>query len=737
MEGVVVQRADGSIVFANSAAERILGLSLDQLAGRTSLDPDWRAEREDGSPFPGNEHPAMVALATGASVRNVFMSVHKPDGTRALIQVNAEPVFEPGAPTPGHVVATFVDVSEQRASEHRARVLAETVADLYNHAPCGYHSLDKNGLFSQINDTELEWLGVSRDDVIGKRSPMEFMTPEGRLAFERRFAQFLEQGSAKELEFEFLRPDGGIRTVSMSATMVRNEAGEFVASRTVLYDISELVRLRNELVRQHAREQQVLLENELVAVARLRNRVFVWANLATSRLFGYEPGQMVGLSVDALHSDGSATLASGEPMYPGSHQRTQTEMLRSDGTQIWVDVYEAPLGESGEVLALFVDLTPIRAAQSRLVAAQRMESVGRLTGGVAHEFNNKLQTILGSTELALMDVPEGGSVQRDLLQIRTAGRQAAAITQQLMAYARMQPSAPTTMNLPDAIAATLALVSPSVPAGIHVTTVLPRDTWPVLMDQGQFTDAITALLLNAADAIDGTGRIVIETRNVHVDTVGNDGSPDARPGDFVAVSVRDTGRGMTPEVAARAFEPFFTTKKFGTNSGLGLSTVYGTITQHNGWVRIVSAPDQGCEVTMFIPRQAAAVATSRSAARLDPRAALLVEDDPGVQMIAKAMLRRLGFEALVASTAEDGAALFKASATPVGLLLSDVVLPGMSGVELADTLRAEDPDLAVVLMSAYSADSLADRDPQMERFVLLPKPFTLEALADALARTQH
>ena len=144
--------------------------------------------------------------------------------------------------------------------------------------------------------------------------------------------------------------------------------------------------------------------------------------------------------------------------------------------------------------------------QPRLVAPQRMESVGRLTGGVAHEFNNKLQTILGSTELALMDVPEGGSVQRDLLQIRTAGRQAAAITQQLMAYARMQPSAPTTMNLPDAIAATLALVSPSVPAGIHVTTVLPRDTWPVLMDQGQFTDAITALLLNAADAIDAGAR---------------------------------------------------------------------------------------------------------------------------------------------------------------------------------------------------------------------------------------
>ena len=730
VEGVVVQRADGSIVFANAAAERILGLPLDQLTGRTSVDPRWRAEHEDGSPFPGSEHPAMKALATGTSVRQVLMSVHKPDGTRALLEVNAEPVFESGASAPAHVVATFVDVSERRANEDHVRVLAQTVSDLYNQAPCGYHSLDRNGLYTQINDTEVEWLGVPRESLLGKRSPTEFMTPESRARVERRFPMFMELGVVAEMELEFLRPGGGIRTVSLSATAIRNAAGEYVASRTVLYDISELVRLRTELVHQHEREQQVMLENELVAVARLRDRVFVWANGAMGRLFGYEPAQMVGLSVEALHSGGTATLPSGEPMYVGSRQRTQAEMKRSDGAHLWVDVYEAPVGDSGDVIALYADLTPIREAQSRRLAGQRMESVGRLAGGVAHEFNNKLQTILGGAELALMEVPDGSSLQRDLLHIQAAARHAAAITQQLMAYARKQPSTPTTMNLADAVAAALALVAPSVPATIHVTTTLSVDTWPVLMDQGQFTDVMTALMLNACEAIEGTGHIAVETRNVHVDTVGSDTFPDARPGDFVAVSVRDSGRGMTPEVAARAFEPFFTTKRFGTNSGLGLSTVYGTIAQHKGWVRIVSAPTQGCEVTMFIPRQAAGAGP-------DSRTVLLVEDDAGVQMIAKAMLRRLGFDALVASTAEDGAALFRASATPVGLLLSDVVLPGMSGVELADALREEHPDLGVVLMSAYSAEALADRDPHMERFVLLPKPFTLDALADALARTRH
>lgn len=737
VEGVVVQQRDGTIVFANTAAQRILGLPLDQLTGRASVDPEWRAEHEDGSPFPGGEHPAMVALATGTSVRGVFMSVHRPDGTRALLEVNAEPVFEPGAASPAHVVTTFVDVSERRANDARTRALADTVSDLYNRAPCGYHSIDRSGLYTQVNDTELEWLGVTRESLIGKRAPTEFLTPQCRARAERQLTIFMEHGVIAEMELEFLRPGGGVRTVSLSATAVRNEAGEFIESRSVLYDISELVRLRAELMREHAREQQVMLENELVAVARLRDRVFVWANGAMGRLFGYEPGQIVGLPVDALHSGGAARLASGEAMYLGARQRTQAEMVRHDGTHMWVDVYEAPIGDSGDVLALFADLTPIRDAQSRLLSAQRMESVGRLAGGVAHEFNNKLQTILGGAELALMEVPAGGALERELREIQKAARHAAAITQQLMVYARKQPSAPTTMNLAEAITATLALVAPSVPAAIQVTTFLPPGAWPVLMDQGQFTDALTALILNSCEAIDGAGRITVETRNVHIDTVDTDASPDARPGDFVAVTVRDNGRGMTTEVAARAFEPFFTTKKFGANSGLGLSTVYGTIAQHQGWVRVVSAPTQGCEVTMFIPRQVPAVTAGRSGAPLDSRTVLLVEDDVGVQMIAKAMLRRLGFEALAASTAEDGAALFKASATPIGLLLSDVVLPGMSGVELADALREEQPDMGVVLMSAYSAEALADRDPNMERFVLLPKPFTLDALEAALARSRH
>lgn len=739
VEGVVIQRQDGTIVFANPAAERVLGLQFDQLTGRTSIDPRWRAEHEDGSPFPGDTHPSMVTLGTGRAVRNVFMSVRRPDETRALIEVNAEPVFQAGSPRPTHVVATFIDVSERRADELRIRTLADTVSDLYNNAPCGYHSIDADGRYLQINDTELEWLGTTREAVLGRLGPVDFMTPESRARVENMLSVFVARGTLSELEVEFIGPGGQVRTVSVSATAVRNAAGEFVMSRSVAYDISELVRLRNQLLEQHARDQQVMLENELVAVARLRAGTIVWANAAIGRLFGYEPEQLVGTPIDALHVGGRPSLPSGGQLYDGSRQRVQTEMLRRDGARLWVDVYEAPIGDSGEVLALFGDLTPIRNAEARLVAAQRMESVGRLAGGVAHEFNNKLQAILGGVDLALMDVQASGPVARELREIQTAARHAATITQQLMAYARKRPSAPAAMDLNAAVDATLALVEPSIPPTIRVSTDLAPDTWPVMMDQAQFTDVLGALLLNAREAIDTTGRIEVETRNVHVDAEEASALPDARPGDYAVVVVRDTGRGMTPEVAAHAFDPFFTTKRFGQNSGLGLSTVYGSVTQHQGWVRLSTQPGAGCEMTVFLPRTgetgAPAAPVRRHATEL--RTVLLVEDDPGVRTIARAMLRRLGYDVLVASTAEDARALALASAATIDLLLSDVILPGMTGVELADALCAERRNLEVVLMTAYSAEALEERKTDVAGYEILPKPFTVKELEAAIAKAQH
>ena len=728
-DGLVVQRRDGTIVHANPAAERMLGLTADQLCGRTSADPRWRAEHEDGTPFPGDTHPAMVALATGHPQRDVLMWVHRPDGTRALLSINAELVADPadGERPPEYVLTTFVDITARRASEVRERALVARVSDLYNHAPCGYHALDENGRYLEINDTELEWLGVTRDDAVGHLRPTDFMTDASRAVFDASFPRLKTDGEVREVELEIVGRQGRRRTVSATATVVRDAQGQFVMSRSVLYDISELVRLRTELLARLVQDTRVVLENDLVAVARLHDRTFLWVNGALCRMFGYEPSELIGHTTRMLYVSGDTYDEVGRNVYrnfvEGGTQRSQVEMVRKDGTHLWVDVHGVQIDSNDDVVVMFADLTPIRAAQLRLLAAHRMESVGRLAGGVAHEFNNRLQAILGSAELALMKLPPDSPVADDLQQIQESARHAALITQHLTAYARKQPSVPRQVDVDTIVGTALDLARPSVPAAIALTWTPDEALWPIRADAAQLADALTNLVLNARDAVAGHGRIEMSARNVHMPEDTAAATPDASAGEFVAITVRDTGRGMTPDTAARAFEPFFTTKPFGQNSGLGLSTVYGIVTQHHGWVELQSAPGAGTSITVFLPRAGAAPDVGLVASGVDVRVAMVVEADEGVRRIARAMLRRLGYRVVDAPRCDEALTVLRGGAL-IDVVLADTALEG--GNTLVHDVHHLRPLLRVVPMSTRTDDFDADGRPA------LTKPFTLDQLRQHL-----
>lgn len=727
-DGLVLQQQGGSILYANPAAERILGLSLDELTGRTSTDPRWRAEREDGTPFPGNAHPAMVVLATGQAQHDVPMWVCRPDGTRALLTINAEPV--PGRTTddglPEHVFVTFADVTARREAEQRERALALRVADLYNHAPCGYHSLDADGRYVQINDTELEWLGVSRDEVIGHLRPTDFMTEASRATFERSFPRLKTEGALHEIELEIVGRQGTTRTVSATATLVRDEHGQFVMTRSVLYDISELVRLRTVLAERHERDKRAVLENELIAVARLHDRAFVWVNSALCRLFGYEASELLGQTTRVLYAHAATYDEVGRSVYrnfsDGGAQRSQVDMVRKDGTRLWVDVHGVRDPDTGDVVVMFADLTPIRAAQVRSMAAHRMESVGRLAGGVAHEFNNQLQAVLGLSELALLRLPVGSSVADDLHQIQASARHAELITRHLMAYAGKQPLAPRPVRVDDVVSTALGLVRSSMPASVSLTWTPVEGLWPIRADAAQVTDALTSLLTNAREAVGNSGRITVAVRNASSTDVGS-AAGDAAGGEFVAISVTDTGRGMTPETRARAFEPFFTTKPFGQNSGLGLSTVYGIVAQHQGWVELESTVGVGTTATVFLPRADGAATDAPSAPGAPDRTALLIDADAGVRRIAHAMLRRLGYRVVGAHDCDEALAVVRSGAA-LDVVLVDAALPG--GARLARDVRLARPLLRVVTTSTQSDARDAEGQP------MLTKPFTLDQLRHRL-----
>ncbi len=246
-EGVLVQDARAAIVSCNLSAERILGLTADQMFGRTSVDPRWRAIHEDGSPFEGDSHPAMVTLRTGTPQFDITMGIHRPDGTLRWISINTQPIQGSSGSQPAGVVCSFHDITHRKHAEEVLRKSAEEIADLYNNAPCGYHSLDKDGLIVRINDTELKWLGYTRDEVIEKMRFSDCMTPASRLTFQRSFPQFVADGWVRDLEYELVCKDGGLLPVLLSASAIKDADGNYVMSRATVYDITEPKRTEERL----------------------------------------------------------------------------------------------------------------------------------------------------------------------------------------------------------------------------------------------------------------------------------------------------------------------------------------------------------------------------------------------------------------------------------------------------------------------------------------------------------
>src|SRR3954452_4987643 len=248
-EGVVLQKVDGEIVMCNRSAETILGLGLEQMRGMTSIDPRWRAIQEDGSPFPGERHPAMITLRTGVPESNVTMGIHKPSGALTWLSVNTQPIRKLGASVPHAVLASFHDITQRKHVEDELRHSADEIRDLYNNAPCGYHSLDQGGTFVRVNDTELRWLGYTRDELVGKKKLSDLLTPQGLRTFHETFPPFVAQGWIRDVEYELIRKDGTLLPVLISATVIRDAQGRYVMSRSMAYDITERRRAENALKR--------------------------------------------------------------------------------------------------------------------------------------------------------------------------------------------------------------------------------------------------------------------------------------------------------------------------------------------------------------------------------------------------------------------------------------------------------------------------------------------------------
>jgi nitrogen-specific signal transduction histidine kinase len=396
---------------------------------------------------------------------------------------------------------------------------------------------------------------------------------------------------------------------------------------------------------------------------------------------------------------------------------------------------ENPAGQIVGVVGLAVDISERRRLEEQLRQSQKMEAVGRLAGGVAHDFNNMLAVIIGATEMALERVPSGSSLRDDLEQIDEAARRSADLTRKLLGFSRKQIIEPKPVNLNDLVVQHQKSLGRLIGEDIEIRMELRADLWDVFMDPSQADQILANLSVNARDAIHGVGTVTIDTDNVVLD---QDSARDDMPvehEEYVMISFTDTGDGMDAETLEHIFEPFFTTKGIDGGTGLGLATVYGIVKQNDGVIDVRSEPGQGTTFRIYLPRYRGREEEEEKEERTEGGApggsetVLLVEDEEAILALIRRYLESQGYTVLVGRTPGEALDVVESHPGEIDLLLSDVVMPRMNGKQLEERLRQRQPGLRTLFMSGYTADVIARRGVLEEGVEFIQKPFTMTDLS--------
>jgi len=641
---------------------------------------------------------------------------------------------------------------EARLALDHYRLLADNVSDVIS-----IFDLDQRCTY--VSPAIAQLRGFSVDEVLVQ--PLEErMTPESRtvaLGHMARELQRLHDGlraptDVTIMELELLRKDGTTVWAETSMRFLADRDGKPNRILGISRDISARKAAESEARR--------LTERLTLAIRGGDLGVWDWDAVADElvwdermyAIYGVDPGEHPGAYRDWRSSIVPEDLARSEGELREAIKRrgefhSQFRVVRPDGSIRHVESRAVVLcDDSGRVVRVTgmnaditerVETEAERARlQEQLSQAQKMESIGRLAGGVAHDFNNMLLVILGHAELAGAGAVNG-ALQNHVEEIRSAALRSADLTRQLLTFARQQAVAPRPMDLNLATEGMRKLLERLIGEGVRLNWRPGPDLWKVKLDPSQVDQILANLCVNARDAINGVGEIIVETANVTVIAAEGAEGPDESDlasGDYVRLSVCDNGCGMDPAVLARIFEPFYTTKKPGKGTGLGLSTVYGIVRQNNGFIRVESEPGRGTKFTIDLPRFSGPAQSEEPAGCAPPplpggEVILVVEDELSILKLTQSMLKKLGYTVLTAATPGEALRLAGSGSSPIQLLLTDIVMPETNGRDLAAALMTTFPDLRHIYMSGYTADVISQDEIQREGANFIQKPFGIQELA--------
>ncbi len=633
--------------------------------------------------------------------------------------------------------AARLGISQYREAASTEAVRPLTVA--MESALDGMAILNSAGQFTYMNSAHALLFGYnSPSELLGKHWHVLYQPGEAARFENQVVPQVFAQGGWSG-EAQALRRDGTLFPQELSLTRL-NDGGLVCVCR----DTTE--RLNADRARNHAEAKYRTLIEQVAAISYIAelglSGEWHYVSPQIGSILGYTPEEWLGGSRDWMrhvHPEDHRLVEAAEAA-SGRGERFQAEyrMTRKDGQVIWVSDTAVVVRDSqGHSLmeGIIVDITERKQLETQLQQARRMEAVGRLAGGIAHDFNNLLTIVKGYTELALNRAGLVPELRADIEHIGDASERATTLVRQLLAFSRKQILQPKILDLNSIVLGLDNLLRRLMSEDIEMQTMVGKEVGTVKADPGQIEQVIMNLVVNARDAMPNGGRLVIETANADLDDSYAREHATVKPGEYVMLAVSDTGVGMEADALAHIFEPFYTTKASGKGTGLGLSTVYGIVKQSGGYVWVYSEPGRGSSFKVYLPRVGDPVDvtsqyTKRTRARRGTETILLVEDEPAVRELTRLVLAGQGYCVMEAVNPEEAERLCENGSGEVHLLLTDVVMPGVSGHELAKRITACRPKIKVLYMSGYTHNVIASGGMLDRGIAFLQKPFTPATLIE-------
>jgi PAS domain S-box-containing protein len=726
---------EGRVLFANAFLLRLTGWTLEEITHRDwfalFVPPDQSAQvkekylaRVERTPAPYYEYHIMTR-----------------PGERRLVAWSSTALLDVAGEVIG-VAGIGEDVTDRKKAEEALRKSEENFRNIVGNAPVGIFQSTADRL-ATVNPTLVRMFGYESPEDMLVNVPVSaalFVQPEQRAEIVRRA---MESGSFAAREVEYRRKDGSTFTANLRMRAACDEKGGLKFLEGFVEDITEAKRREAELVKMSRAIEQSPVT---IIITDPAGRI-EYVNPKFTQMTGYTSEEALGQNTRMLKS-GKTTAAEYERMWEaiktGREWRGEFMTKAKDGRLFWEFAVISPIvGKAGQIthfLAVKEDITERKRLEERLREAQKMEAIGQLAGGVAHDFNNILAATLMHLGLLQQSSQLSPAAKESLQEVERETLRAANLTRQLLLFGRRHVAKVEPLDLNELINELMKMLRRLLGEQIDIRFQSFHEAVWVSADSGMMEQVVMNLCINARDAMPGGGQLTLATARVELPAPSVDTHPDARPGRFVCLSVADTGCGMEESVLKRIFEPFFTTKEVGKGTGLGLASVYGIVKQHGGWVEVESVVSRGSVFRVYLPAGTGPAAPAASVGGAEEikggsETILLVEDEPYVRRMSALCLRKLGYAVLEAGDGLEALKVWSQHQREIALLFTDMVMPhSMSGLDLAIRLRKDKGVLKVIVSSGYSADLAGPRPKKGEEVVYLPKPYQAAALARLVRR---